>query len=79
MRLDREMPDATSKNIASAFLTNSKGHNMHDPITSHVTTRIGHDAKTQGISSDTFDQWLSMKCARSNHRVGRKSASNQNE
>lgn len=35
------MPDATSKNIASAFLTNSKGHNMHDPITSHVTTRIG--------------------------------------
>ena len=41
MRLDREMPDATSKNIASAFLTNSKGHNMHDPITSHVTTRIG--------------------------------------
>ena len=79
MRLDREMPDATSKNIASAFLTNSKGHNMHDPITSHVTTRIGHDARTQGISSDTFDQWLSMKFARSNHRVGRKSASNQNE
>ena len=56
MRLDREMPDATSKNIASAFLTNSKGHNMHDPITSHVTKRIGHDARIQGIASDTFDK-----------------------